>query len=270
MESINIVGEAVAGQSATLRKRMRLLAGDLTRYTFDLAEAFLLAQETRCYAEWGFESLPEYAEVELGIKPRKAQYLARIAKVCRDCGVARKDYEPVGVTKLREITTLDPGTSYYNADEKTHEPMVDHIVRLIAEAPELDTVEVEQEVARLKGMTGDNAMVLRAYKVTLSCWENTIKRCFESVRMRLGSAGRDGTGAAREYSDGNVIECLCAEYNSDPRNFMEDADESQVQIEVPEESNVREASRALDAVDSTEVPQEPLQGPSQPFVIPTD
>ena len=140
-----IIGDSVAGQSALLRKRMRVLAGDLVRHTFDLAEAFLLAQETRCYAEWGFDSLPEYAELELGIKKRRAQYLATIVRVCRDCGVARKDYEPIGITKLREITSLNPDTSYYNAEEKKHEAMVEHIVRLIAEAPELSAVEIEQE-----------------------------------------------------------------------------------------------------------------------------
>ena len=63
--------------------------------------------------------------------------------------------------------------------------------------------------------------------------------CFESVRKRLGSAGRDEKGKAKEFSDGVVIECLCAEYNSDPRNFLEDEDCGKEQIEVQEESNVR-------------------------------
>lgn len=235
MENVTVIGEPIAGQSATLRKRMRILAADLTKHTFDLAEAFLLAQETRCYAEWGFDSLPEYAELELGIKKRRAQYLATIVRVCRDCGVARKDYEPIGITKLREITSLNPDTSYYNADEKKHEAMVEHIVRLIAEAPELSTVEVEQEVARLKGMTGENAMVMRAYKVTLSCWDNVIAPCLESIRKRLGSAGRDGTGAAKEYSEGACYEALAAEYNADPRNFLEEPNESREQTEIPTE-----------------------------------
>ena len=266
-----IIGEAVAGKSASLRKRMFLLSTDLTRNTFDLAEALLEAQETHCFLEWGFDSIGDYAELELGVKPRKAQYLARIARVCRDCGVARKDYEPVGVTKLREITTLEPGDTFYNPEEKKHEPMVEHIVRLIAEAPENSTVEVEEEVARLKGMTGENALVHRGYKVTVSCWENTITRCFESIRKRLGSAGRDGTGAAKEYTDGNVIECLCAEYNADPRNFMEEYDASKDQIEVAtEESNVRESSGALDTVDSEKVPQDTLQYEQKRFAIPSE
>lgn len=281
MEPIAIHGEAVAGHAAAmqaLRKRMLLLSTDLTRNTFDLAEAFLEAQESHCYAEWGFDSLGEYASLELGIKHRKAQYLARIVKVCRECGVLRKDYEPVGVTKLREITTLDPGTTFYNAETKTHEPMVDHIVRLIAEAPENSTVEVEQEVERLKGMTGDNAMVTRAYKVTQSCWEYVIARCFESIRKRLGSAGRDGTGQAKDYSDGAVIEALCAEYNSDPRNFYEEPDESREQIEMPTEvSNGSVAddsgqgdrtSRTLDGLDCAEVPQDTL--PPSRHIIPQE
>jgi hypothetical protein len=260
------IGEPVAGQSATLRKRMRILAADLTKHTFDLAEAFLQAQETRCYAEWGFESLGDYAELELGVKPRKSQYLARIARVMRDCGIKRPDFEGVGVTKLRSITSLDPESTFYDAEEKKHTPMVELITELVAEAPELSLVEVEERIAHLKGMDGENAMVTKSYSVTKSCYENTIQRCFESVRMRLGSAGRDGMGAAKEYSDGAVVECLAAEYNADPRNFMEDPDESRVQIEVAEESNVS-TSRALDPVDSTEVAQESLQEHRQPLVI---
>ncbi len=269
MEPPAIYGEAVAGReakSAALRKRMFMLSTDLTKNTFDLAESFAEAQESRCYIEWGFDTLWDYALLELGIKQRKAQYLARIVKVCRECGVSRKDYEPVGVTKLREITSLDPGATYYNPDTRTHEPMVDHIVEMIAEAPENSTIEVEQEVARLKGQTGENAMITRAYKVTVSAWENVIQRCFESIRKRLGSAGRDGTGEAKEYSDGAVIEVLAAEYNSDPRNFMEETDESAAQIEVLTE----ESNGTLDNVVSEEDIQECVQPSKGQFNVPTE
>jgi hypothetical protein len=238
MDPIAIVGETVAGHSASLRKRMGVLAQDLVKNTFDLAEAFFEAQETHCYIEWGFESLGDYASLELGIKHRKAQYLARIVRVCRECGVARKDYEPVGVTKLREITSLDTDATFFEQDYQKHIPMVDYIVDLIAKAPECTTVEIEEEVARLKGMTGENAMVKRGYSLTRSAWDNVVAICFESVRKRLGSAGRDEEGKAKDFSDGVVIECLCAEYNSDPRNFLEDEDCSKEQIEVQEESNV--------------------------------
>lgn len=277
MEQLNppaIIGEAVAGQQSALRKRMLLLAQDLTKNTFDLAEAFLQAQESRCYMEWGFESLGDYAALELGIKHRKAQYLARIVRVCRECGIARKDYQPIGVSKLREITSLDPDTTFFNADTKEHEPMVDHIVELVANAPELSTIEVETEVARLKGMTGENSMVLRVYKVTRSAWDHVVEPCFEAIRKRMGSAGRDTEGKAKEFPDGKVIENLCAEYNADPRNFMEEPDESGVQIEVQEESNgiTNEYTSGGTPVqlDSEEIPQDTLCNQQEPFVLPSE
>src|SRR5271157_4053503 len=265
MENISIVGEAIAGQQAkslALRKRIKILAGDVQRYTFDLAEALLEAQETRCYLGWGFDSLPEYAEVELGLKARKSQYLSRIAKVMRDCGIKRADYEGAGLTNLRSISTLDPKGTYYNSEEKQHESLVDHIVDLVASAPELSTQEVEERVAHLKGMDGENTMVTRSYSVTKSCYENTIQRCFELVRRRLGSAGRDGTGQAREYSDGAVLECLAAEFLADPRNFLEETDESHEQVEIPmEESN---AGNTLDPVDISEDVQKQFSIPREP------
>jgi hypothetical protein len=61
----------------------------------------------------------------------------------------------------------------------------------------------------------------------------------------MGSAGReDDTGKAKEHSDGKVIENLCAEYNADPRNFMEDVDCSHDQIEVPLESDQGSTKKA--------------------------
>ena len=116
--------------------------------------------------------------------------------------------------------------------------MVEYIVELIAEAPELSTTEIDERVAHLKGMDGENAMVTKSYSVTRSCYENTVQRCFEEIRKRLGSAGRDEEGRAVEYSPGVCIEALCADFLGDPRNFLEDEDCSKEQIEVQEESNV--------------------------------
>jgi hypothetical protein len=270
---IAIVGEAIPGKSQELRKRMRVLAGDIDKNTFDLAEAFAAAQESHCFMEWGFESLKEYASLELGVKPRRAQYLARIVKVCRECGIARKDYEPVGVTKLREITTLDPGSSFFDAEQSKHVPMVEYIVDLIAEGVELTAEEVEEKVAHLKGMTGGNAMVIRSYKVTRDAWEGTIAPALEAMRKLLGSKGRDETGQAKEYPDGTCIEYICREFLNDPNNFMEEPDESAVQIEVSEENNVSiqcSSSGAVPSMGSAEESQDSVQGAREPFVIPTE
>jgi hypothetical protein len=235
MESTVIVGESIAGRQQTVRRTLIKLSEDLNRHTFDCAELLYEVQSKKYYLDWKFESLSEYAALELNLKSRKSQYLARIVRVCNECGVKRADYEPAGVTKLRIITSLDPKGTYFNREEKQHESLVDHIVDLVASAPELSTQEVEERVEYLKGLDGENAMLTRSYSVTRSAYEHTVQRCFESIRMRLGSAGRDETGKAKEYSDGAVIEALCAEWNADPRNFLEEPDESRVQIEVPKE-----------------------------------
>ena len=257
-----IVGEAVAGQSASLRKRMQTLAADLKLHTFDLAEALVEAQDSHCYLEWGFESQVDYAWRELGIKPRRAQYLSKIVRVCRECGVARKDYEPIGDTKLREITRLDPKSTFFNTETKIHEPMVDHIVRVIAEAPENSLQEITEEVARLMGMDGMNAMLTRSYRASRSAYEYTVKPALEAMRKLLGSKGRDGTGAALEYSDGTCLEYICRDWLNDPSNFLEDTDESKVQIEVPmEENNVRTAGETA-GLDIPQEAQDALLGSS--------
>ncbi len=299
MENVAIYGEAIAGRQLAVRRTLIKLTEDLSKHTFDAAELLYEVQKNKYYLQWNYESLGQYAAAELNLKERKAQYLSRIVMVCTVCGLKRTDYELAGLTNLRTICTLDPETSFFDPETKQHTPMAELITDLIASAPELSTVEVEQEVKRLKGQTGENAMVTKSYSVTLSAYENVIKPCFESVRKRLGSAGRDGTGAAREYTDGNCVEAICAEYNADPRNFLEESDESHEQIEVPLEEtndhtpdqegtgstealpnsgrNVRDNglgcagdTHQVGAVDSSEVPQDTFQESLQPFRVPTD
>jgi len=230
------VGEAVAGRAATVRRTIQALSQDIQRNTFDVAELLDEAQSGTYWAQWGFSSFGEYAEEELGLKVRKAQYLARIVRVCRECGVARKDYEPVGVTKLRAITVLNPGDTLFNRETNTNVPLVDLIVDLLAEAPELTLTEVEGKVQALMGNTGDNARVTRSYNTSVAAYENVFKKALEAKRKQLGSKGRDEGGKAVDYSDGTCLEFILQDWLNDPSNFMEEPDESQVQIEVLLES----------------------------------
>jgi hypothetical protein len=230
-----IHGEQVAGRSATVRKHLMSLSINVQASTFDQAVLFFEAQTNSYYLEWGYESLGEYAVRELGIKERKAQYLARIVKVCQDVGVERKNYEPAGVSKLREITTLDPNGFYF--DGAQNHPLDELIVDLILDAPDLSFSEVEDKVAIYKGQTKENRMVLRNYKVTQSCWDNVVKPAMELARKKLGSAGRDEAGNAVEYSDGAVLEIICVSFMQDANNFLPDMDESDVDSNSEEEGD---------------------------------
>jgi hypothetical protein len=66
--------------------------------------------------------------------------------------------------------------------------------------------------------------------VPRSAYTDVIKPAFELIRRRLGSQGRDTEGQAVEFSDGVVLECICAEVLSDVHNQTED-----VTIEIPME-----------------------------------
>jgi hypothetical protein len=216
-----IVGEAIAGRAAQVRAKLKDLSADVKGSTFDMAELLFEAQENNYLHGWGFASLPDYAAKELGLKERKARYLARIVKVCRAVGLNRTQYEPAGTSKLREITTLDPEGKFWNSTEHVSEPLDEHIVRLILDFDKMTVEQVKEEVLRLKGRTGPDKPVLRTTSYPKSVWENVIKPARELARRLLGSSGRDEEGNATEYSDGACDEVICAAFIADPNNEPE-------------------------------------------------
>jgi hypothetical protein len=216
-----IYGEAVAGESS-LRKEALSLVNGIQERTFDLAELLYKVRQGNLPQTWGFQSIGDYGSKELGLKPRKVYYLIRIVEVCTAVGLKRADYEQAGVSKLREITRLDPEGSYFNPETKESELLAEHIVRLIVDADEMTTDQVEQEVLRLTGQVGENRPVTRTMVYPQIVWENTIKPAQELARKRLGSAKRDAEGTAVEYSEGAVEEMIHAEFLADPNNYPED------------------------------------------------
>lgn len=212
-----IVGEQVAGRAAQVRKQLILLSNDVKANTLDLAELLVEAKREGYPKKWGYEGIADFGKNELGLKERKVFYLMRIVEVCEAVGVKRADYEKVAISSLREITTLDPEEKYYNRETNENEDMAEHIVRLLADAPDMEGKEVADEVARLKGMTDENAMITRSHRWTVSAYENVIKKAIEQMRMHLGSKGRDpDTGKAVEYSDSQCLEDICLNFLADP------------------------------------------------------
>lgn len=208
-----IYGEQVAGRAATVRKVLSALASNVTEATFDIAELLAEAKSTGYFRAWGYETLAEYAQKELHIRQRKSQYLVRIVQVCKHLGVDRQHYEPVGVTKLREITRLNPEDFFYNPTTSTNEPMRDHMVQLLADAPDMTADAVEERVKELLGQTGEDEMVwMPAYPVKRAVRDKIILVAQELARRLLGSAGKDEEGMALEYSTGAVEEVVHADF----------------------------------------------------------
>jgi len=217
-------GEAIAGRSATVRKELARMATHTVVTMSEMIELLCEAEEKGYATQWGYASLPVYGEAELGLKPSKTRYLARIGKVMKAVGLKRGQWEAAGISKLREIARLEPETAFFNRDTRVSEPMDEHIVRLILDHDKMNTNQVKDEVARLKGQTGPDRRVIRSYSTDASSWDNVIKPAMEKARMLLGSKNRDAEGKAQDYGDGVCIECICASFNADPNNEPEPED----------------------------------------------
>lgn len=232
-----IIGEQQAGRSTQIRKQLMLAVEDIKERTFDLALLLYQAKHEGLYRQWGYQSIREYGEVELGLKFRKIHYLVSIVDTMTKMGIPRKDYEPIGTTKLREIARLDPKGEYFNGE--TLEPLSTHITRLMAEAPNTTASKIGEEVNRLLGMTDGNSMVIRSFSTTQSAWDNVFKPALEILRRKLGSRAREeGTGIAEEYPDGVCYEMAMAEVIADPNNdvpveFAIEPDEAITQGDIP-------------------------------------
>ena len=224
MNEIVMVGEQIAGRAAKVRAKLKDLTSDIKASTFDVADLLFEAEANNYPTGWGYASTYEYGREELGLKRRKIEYLLRITKVCHQVGLKRERYEPSGISKLREITTLAPEGTYWNATAYVSEPLDEHIVRLILDSDKLNVEQVKLEVARLKGQIGKDRRVNRSYVTDITTWTEVISVAIERARKYLGSKGRDEQGNAKEYSEGECYECICATFNADP-NYDEDPGE---------------------------------------------
>jgi hypothetical protein len=233
MNETMIVGEAIAGRSATVRKELARMATSMSTSEFDMIELLCEALENSYAPQWGYASLLDYGQKELGLKPRRTQYLTRIGKVMKAVGLKRGQYEPAKVSKLREIASLNPEGSFFNRETRVSEPFSEHIVRLVLDSDELTVEQVHNEVLRLQGRTGPDRPVHRTTVYPQSVWELVIKPARELARQLLGSSGRDDEGTAKEYSDAACDEVICAAFLADPNNAPEPED---VTIELPMEN----------------------------------
>jgi hypothetical protein len=233
-----IVGESIAGRAASVRRDLLLLSSSINRSIFDFGDLLYEVRENNYYAAWGFSSLAEYAKHELNLKQRKAEYLVRIVRVMKAVGLKRSQYESCGISKLRDIVTLNPEASYWNTDSKVSEPLDEHIVRLVLDHDKLTVEATHDEVLRLQGRTGPDSPVTRSTTYPKSVWENIIKPARELARQMLGSAGRDEEGQGKEYSDAACDEVIFADFLADPNHGPEPFDtetEESATIVIPTE-----------------------------------
>ena len=211
MQDILIVGEAVSGEAAAIRKSLVKLIKQVNTNTFDIAELFHKAKAKHLYTEPTFA---EYAAT-FDIKKRRAEYLERIVAVMEAANITREEYEPIGVTKLRIITRLDPEATFTNPLTKEVHPMVDYIVGLAEMASTTTAEQLESNVRVLMGETGENDMMWLNIRLPRIVMDNTIAPALEKAAILIGTVSTDAEGVAEEVSDWRKLEVVCVEFKND-------------------------------------------------------
>jgi hypothetical protein len=245
-DEIVVVGEADVSRAATCRRAINKLIKTVNSSNFDLMELFHEAKSKNYVSGWGFESFSKFAK-SLDIKYTKAFYLVAIAENMQAAGLARPEYEPVGLTKLRIISRLDAEAEFNGT------PIKLLIRELTLKAKEMSTDEVQLEVDTILGLTEEESMVWMNVRVKKLAKENVIVPALRKAKRYLGQQ-KDDEGEFHDATDGAAFEMICADFLADP-NYDTPDDET-----VTEETVTTPDEQAKDDADSTTTPDEADNG----------
>jgi hypothetical protein len=227
--------EAEAGRSAKVREYLENIKQSITTINFDAGELLAEATEKNYFSGWGYESRKAYVTANLDMSDRNADYLIRIVTTSKAMNYQRHEIEGLGISKLREIFSLNPDGFFMNPETMENEPLSDHIRRLVVIGPTTGYEAILLEVKRLKGRVGENDLTWTNFQTTRLTKENVIEPGLEAFRQYLGSKGVHEKEGSTEYSDGFTLEMMCAEVLSGaPSGAEEFKDERET---VPNESD---------------------------------
>lgn len=213
----NIVLMQSKFEVAALRDNLEKLIKSIDKNTFDVAEALHKVKVNNYYVEWGFDSYKSYL-FSLNMKISKAQYLTKIVGVMESLSIPRAAYEPVGVTKLREICTLDPNGFYFNQEKNLNEPLAGYIIGLVTKGADMSIEELREHIAILKGLTGEDELVFMNFKVKKIVKEKVILPALALAQANIGSVAKDDEGNSIDASPSRALELILADYLSNPAN----------------------------------------------------
>lgn len=214
MENLNppaIVGEAVAGQAGKALKAVKSLISHLTVSTFDLMDALYDIKTNKWYSP-KHVTFAAYIQ-SLDIKPAKAYYLVRIKHNMIAADIPREKYEPVGVSKLRVIASIDP----YDHDNKLKDGAVKMLKDFVDTGVTATLEELKTGVDVYNGNVGDEAFDFLNIKLKKSA-KAVIKNALELAKMQIGSVSTDADGMSHDASDGAAMEMICMDYLADVNN----------------------------------------------------
>lgn len=216
-----IVGEKVAGEAAKVRKQLEQLIKKVNTSAFDIADLLYTIKKNGYYS--GFATFQEFIKT-LDIKLRKAQYLCRMNEVMEAIGKTREQYEPLGVAKLREITSLNIDDIWVNPQTKDEVPIKAFVVGFVEKGKDMTFDEIKQHVRTLKGLVGENNIMFVHFSVKKSVLDNVVRPALELAKLNIGSGPKDDEGVSQDPSDGAALEVISVEYltsNNEAVNNLE-------------------------------------------------
>jgi len=205
-----IVGEAEAGEAAKVRKQLNQLIKNLNASTFDLMDV-LYTIKSKGFFSPKFNTFSEFVKDLDGLKLSKAYYLTRIRETMNAAAIPREVYEPIGLSKLRAISRLDPAESYVGGLG------VDLITTLVQHAPASSLEELKDAVAAAQGLTGEDSMVWLNVSLKNSARE-VVKKAISVAKKNIGSVSKDNEGISHDASDGAALEAVALDFLADPSN----------------------------------------------------
>jgi hypothetical protein len=211
-----IVGEVTPGEANKLKKQLESLIKSQESSNFDIGEICFAIKSKGMFAP--FTTFQDYCKTLTKIKPRKLQYLTRMAQVMNAVGISREVYEPLGIARMREITSLDPDAEWTNPISSAKTPMKEFIVGFVEAGETITTEQLKQNVKTLKGLTGENDIVWWNIPLTRSAFENTVTPALELTKANIGSVSKDDEGISKDASDATCVEAWAADVLADPAN----------------------------------------------------
>jgi hypothetical protein len=206
-----IVGQKIAGESAKVRKQLQQLIQKVNSSAFDIADLLWTIKKNGFYE--GYTTFTEFTAT-LDLKPRKAQYLTKIAAVMDEVGIPREKFEPLGTAKLREITSLDVNDTWVNPETKEETPIKAFVKGFVEKGKDMTLEEIKEHVRTLKGLVGVEAMGWLHLYMKQSALDNVARPALELAKAKIGSVGKDGEGVSKDASDGAAAEAIFADFLS--------------------------------------------------------
>lgn len=216
---IVIVDTAIAGEALATKHQLDEIINQANRSKFDIAELLLKIKRKRYYHP--YTTFQEYYTT-LKIKKRTAQYLTKLAEVMEEVGIPRSQYEPLGIARLREITSLTPTDLWKHPISGVSTPMREYIKGFVdfreKDGSYIDPERLKKNVRTLKGFVGENDFEFVTLSFQRATLENVVRPALELAKAHIGSVKKDDEGISQDATDSSAAVAIFADYLSDPTN----------------------------------------------------